>query len=126
MGDLHRFRIGQMQGLLNPFRFIIFQVENDLCLAVVDDTFAKATFIQIEEIVEVLAREDRRASIPTYRFCNLQEEIAGQSCACGAGAGKELPAFIDEDGFFLLCGRPLPGPTRNQAPQTYLQSADRR
>ena len=62
MGDLHRFRIGQMQGLLNPFRFIIFQVENDLCLAVVDDTFAKATFIQIEEIVEVLAREDRRAS----------------------------------------------------------------
>lgn len=73
----------------------------DLCLAVVDDTFAKATFIQIEEIVEVLAREDRRASIPTYRFCNLQEEIAGQSCACGAGAGKELPAFIDEDGFFF-------------------------
>ena len=69
-----------MQGLLNPFRFIIFQVKNDLCLAVVDDTFAKATFIQIEEIVEVLAREDRRASIPTYRFCNLQEEIAGQSC----------------------------------------------
>lgn len=81
MGDLHRFRIGQMQGLLNPFRFIIFQVKNDLCLAVVDDTFAKATFIQIEEIVEVLAREDRRASIPTYRFCNLQEEITGQSCA---------------------------------------------
>lgn len=101
MGDLHRFRIGQMQGLLNPFRFIILQIKNDLSLAVVDDTFAKATFIQIEEIVEVLAREDRRASIPTYRFRNLQKEIAGQPCACGAGAGKELPAFIDEDGFFF-------------------------
>ena len=59
MGDLHRFRVGQVQGLLNPFRLVILQIEDDLGLAVVDDAFPKTALVQIEKVVQVLAGADR-------------------------------------------------------------------
>ena len=59
VGDLHRFRVGQVQGLLNPFRLVILQIEDDLGLAVVDDAFPKTALVQIEKVVQVLAGADR-------------------------------------------------------------------
>lgn len=49
VGDLHRFRVGQVQGLLDPFRLVILQIEDDLGLAVVDDAFPKTALVQIEK-----------------------------------------------------------------------------
>ena len=59
VGDLHRFRVGQVQGLLNPFRLVILQIEDDLGFAVVDDAFPETAFVQIEKVVKVLAGADR-------------------------------------------------------------------
>ena len=62
MGDLHRFRIGQMQGLLNPFRFIIFQVKNDLCLAVVDvDDEVDRLEVEVQQCTELTNTNRSRA-----------------------------------------------------------------
>ena len=59
VGDLHRFRVGQVQGLLDPFCLVILQVEDNLGFAVVDNAFPKTALVQIEKVVQVLAGADR-------------------------------------------------------------------
>ena len=57
--NFHRFRIGEVQCLLNTLCFIILQIEDNFGFAVVDDAFAKTPFIQVEKVVQVLAGADR-------------------------------------------------------------------
>ena len=54
MRDLHDFRIGQVQRGLDTHGLVIFQIQDNLGLGVVDDAFSKPSFVQIEEIVEIL------------------------------------------------------------------------
>ena len=59
VGDLHRFRVGQVPGLLDPFCLVILQIEDDLGLAVVVDAFPKPDLVQIRTFVSVLSGADR-------------------------------------------------------------------
>ena len=59
VGDLHRFRVREMEGLLNPFCFIVLQIQNDFGFAVVDDAFPETPLVQIEKVIKVLAGADR-------------------------------------------------------------------
>ena len=45
VGDLHRFRVREMEGLLNPFCFIVLQIQNDFGFAVVDDAFPETPLV---------------------------------------------------------------------------------
>ena len=110
MGNLHDLRIRQVQGILYPHRLFVLQVQDDLCLRIVDDAFPEPPAIQVEEVVQVLAGTDRRAAVAPDGLEYLQNEIPRKPCARCPGAGKQLPAFINEDSLLLgtVLLRPVP------------------
>ena len=69
MSDLHQFCLGQPENGLYPLGFFIFQIEDDFCLAVVDDAFPVLAIVQSEEVVQVLGGADRRAAVAADLAC---------------------------------------------------------
>ncbi len=64
VGDLHDLRIGKVEGALHAHGLVILQVQDDLGLGVVDDAFPKPSFIQVKEVIQVLAGTDGGTSVP--------------------------------------------------------------
>lgn len=63
MGDLHDLRIGKVERTLHAHGLVILQVQDDLGLGVVDDAFPKPSFIQVKEVIQVLAGADSGAAV---------------------------------------------------------------
>ena len=51
VGYLHNLGFGQMQYALNTLGFLVFKVEDDFSLAVIDNAFAVFTIVQGKEVV---------------------------------------------------------------------------
>ena len=118
-----------MERTLHAHGFVIFQVQDDLGLGVVDDAFSEPSFIQVKKVIQVLAGTDSGAAVPPDGLEDLQHKIPGKACARGTGAGQELPAFIYKDGLFLgtvfLC--PVPDKIqRHEHPDSQQVAGQRR
>ena len=87
-------------------RLLIFKIEDDFRLAVVDDSLAVFTVVKGEKVVEILRCAHGRAAVSAYDLKDLKNKLCGKSVARTA---DELPALVDEDGLLigavLLCLR---------------------
>ena len=96
--DLHQLCFRKMQNCADALGFLILQIQNYFRLRVVDDALAVFAVLQREEVIEILRRTDGRAAVAADDLENLQHKFRCQTVAAGA---DELPALVDEDGFFL-------------------------
>ena len=59
-GDIGNLRVCQFKGILDTHSFIIFQVQDDLRLGVIDDALPVFPTFQRKEVCQVLGRSNRR------------------------------------------------------------------
>ena len=97
-GDIGDLRVRQFKGILDTHSFIIFQVQDDLRLGVIDDALPVFSTFQRKEVCQVLGRSNRRAAISTDDLKDFQAELSGHRVATGA---DQLPNLIYEDGLLL-------------------------
>ena len=87
-----------MQDSLHPLCLFILHVQDDLGLAVIDDTLAVLPVIQSKEVVQILCGKDAGSGVSPDDLGNLQYEFR---CKPVAGCTDELPDLIDKDGFLF-------------------------
>ena len=95
--NFHQLSFRQMQNALNTLGFLLFQIQQDLRFAVVDDALAIFTVVQRKKVIEVLCGADKAAAIAADRLSKLQNGFGGLPVAAGT---NELPALVYKDGFF--------------------------